>query len=617
MEADLRAKLSHLPAKPGAYMMKDEAGKIIYVGKALSLRSRVRSYFQKGQTHSPRTAILVSNIRDVEWIVTESEVEALMLECNLIKKHRPRYNVRLRDDKHYPYVCITTSEPFPRALVVRRVKPDGNRYFGPYADSWAMRESLRLIRKVFRIRACNKKLTGEERDRPCLNMHMGQCESPCSGKIGREEYARLVKDAELFMGGRREALVELLETEMTNAAETLDFERAARLRDQIESIRRTIDRQKAISTDLVDQDVVAVSLDSCAACVQVLSVRSGRLLGEEHFFLEGVSDDSAEEILGEFLKQYYRDAVHVPREILVSHEPPESPVLEEWLSMGRGARVHLSHPQRGEKRRLVEMAAENAALAMERERTRAYQSQDEAARDLDTLQEALDLSEPPDRIETYDISNIQGREAVGSMVVFEHGIPAKSQYRRFKIRVGDQPDDYGMMREVIARRLANAASGDPKFSKLPDLMLIDGGRGQLNAALEAVANGEWRMADEPSTISHQPLVISLAKRLEEVYLPDRAEPILLSRESPALRLLQRMRDEAHRFALAYHHKLREKTVRKSLLDDIPGIGDVRRKALIRKFGSVAGVRRATLDELLSVKGMTRSAAQAVTDALSG
>jgi len=604
MEAELRAKLGHLPNRPGAYIMKDDAGKVIYVGKASSLRGRVRSYFQKGRSESPKVTILVSKIADVDWIVTESEVEALMLECNLIKKHRPRYNVRLRDDKHYPYICITTSEPFPRALVVRRAKADGNSYFGPYADSAAMRESLRLIRKVFRIRGCNKKLTGEERDRPCLNLHMGQCESPCSGRITREQYAELVRDAELLLEGRQESLMEHLEQEMSVAADDLEFERAARLRDQIESIRRTIEKQKAISTDLADQDVIAVSLDSHSACVQVLVIRSGRLLGEEHFFLEGITEETPESILGEFVKQFYRDAAHVPREILVSHLPPGSAVIEEWLSLRRGSKARLVRPQRGEKKRLVEMASENAALSADRERSRAYEAEDEAAKDLEALREVLDLPEAPARIETYDISNIQGREAVGSMVVFERGVPAKSEYRRFKIRLSEQPDDYAMMREVLSRRLANAASGDPKFSKLPDLVLLDGGRGQLNAALEAIRESGCDIA-----------AISLAKRLEEVFKPDAADPILLPRESPALRLLQRMRDEAHRFALAYHHNLREKTVRKSLLDDIPGIGPARRKALIRRFGSVAGVRRASLEELLSVQGMTQSVAQAVIDAL--
>ncbi len=604
MTDQLNDKLKILPAKPGAYIMKDEHGKVIYVGKATSLRSRVRSYFQKGHDHSPKVLALLEKIRDVDWIVVESEVEALMLECNLIKKHRPRYNVRLRDDKHYPYLCVTTSEPFPRVLVVRRVKQDGNRYFGPYADTTAMRESVRLIRKVFRIRSCNKKLTGEEQDRPCLNYHMGQCDAPCAGKCTSEEYAHLVDDTCMFLEGRRESVMEHLEREMFDASERLEFERAAKLRDQVESIRRTIEKQKAISTDLSDQDVIAVATEPASACVQVLVIRSGKLLGEEHFFLEGVTDETPKDlIVDEFVKQFYRDATYIPKEILVSHEIEESAVIEEWLTMRRGSKVKLVHPQRGDKKKLVEMATENAASALERERTMAYSAKDEAEQDLEALREVIDLPDIPVRIETYDISNIQGKEAVGSMVVFENGVPAKSEYRRFKIRTGDEPDDYGMMREVLTRRLA-AAGNDPKFATLPDLMVMDGGRGQLNVAVDVI---EHSFYDIP--------VISLAKRLEEIYTPDRAEPILLPRESNALRLLQRMRDEAHRFGLAYHHKLREKTVKTSVLDSIPGIGDTRRKALIKKFGSVAGVRRASLEELLTVPGMTRAAAEAVLDAL--
>lgn len=624
MTNKLQQKLAHLPAKPGAYIMKDEQGEVIYVGKAASLRSRVRSYFQKGQAHPPKVLALVAKIKDVDWIVTDSEVEALMLECNLIKKHRPYYNVRLRDDKHYPYLCVTTSEPFPRVLVVRRVKQDGNRYFGPYTDTTAMRETTRLIRKVFRIRSCNKKLTGLERDRPCLNLHLGQCDSPCSAKVSREEYAELVRGTCEFLEGKRESLALRLEQEMMAASESLEFERAAKLRDQVESIHKVVEKQKVIDTDATERDVIALHADGGSVCVQLLFVRTGRLIGQEHFSLEGTAEEEPSAVLNEFVKQFYRDATYIPKEVLLSHEIAEKPIFEEWLSQKRGSKVKLSKPKRGEKTRLVDMALENASLTAERERTQVMENEESAAEDLDALTEALGLPDIPSRIEAYDISNIQGAEAVGSMVVFENGVPAKSQYRRFKIRLGNQPDDYGMMKEVLRRRLAGASSENPKFLPLPDLILIDGGRGQLNAALEAVeaemANGQWLMANEksghqPSTISHQPFVISLAKRLEEVYLPHKADPLLLPRDSHALKLLQRIRDEAHRFALSYHHKLREKSARKSILDSIPGVGDHRRKALIRKFGSVAGVRRASLEELMSVPGITNITAQTIYDTL--
>ena len=611
MEAALREKLKHLPDKPGVYMMKDVRGEVLYVGKASSLRSRVRSYFQKGQTHQPKLLIMMPKVNDVDWLVTGSELEALMLECNLIKQHHPRYNVCLRDDKHYPYLCVTTSEPFPRVLVVRRVKQDGNRYFGPYGDSSAMRESLRLIRRVFRIRGCNKKLTGEERDRPCLNFHLGQCESPCSGRIAQDAYRALVRDTCSFLEGRGESLVASLEKEMGAAAEALEFERAARLRDQTWSLRKLVERQKAISTDQTDRDIVSASVEGDSACVQLLFVRSGRLIGEERFFLDGVTDEGAEAGLVGFIKQYYRDAAYVPKEILVSHALPERAILEEWLSLRRGSRVRLMHPKRGVKRRLVDMAIENAALAAERERSQEAEA--EACADLQALAQALGLPEPPSRIEAYDISNIQGREAVGSMVVFQRGLPAKSQYRRFKIRAAEQPDDYGMIREVLLRRLARTAAGDPKFAALPDLVLIDGGRGQLNAALDALRPVSRQQLAASSEIR----IVSLAKRLEEIYTPESSKPLLLPLDSPALRLLQRIRDEAHRFALAYHRKLRVKAAKKSVLDGIPGIGDQRRKALIRRFGSLAGVRRASLEELLTVPGMTRPAAETVYEALHG
>ncbi|HEY3297029.1 MAG TPA: excinuclease ABC subunit UvrC [Armatimonadota bacterium] len=604
MNTDLEKKLKHLPDKPGSYLMKDERGQVIYVGKAASLRSRVRSYFQKGQAHGAKVLVMVSKIHDVDWIVTDSEVEALMLECNLIKKHRPHYNIRLRDDKHYPYVCVTTSEPFPRVLVVRRAKQDGNRYFGPFVDSSALRESLKVIRRVFRVRNCNKALVGTESDKPCLNYHMGQCDAPCAGRVTQDQYTELANDTLLFLEGRQDSLIRHLQDEMTDASDTLEFERAARLRDQIDSLRKLMERQKMINTDLTDRDIVAISMDGAVSCVQLMSVRSGRLVGEEHFYLEGVSDETPDESLGEFVKQYYRDAVFVPREILLSHEPLERHILEDWLSGKRGGRVKLVHPQKGEKFRLVMMASENARLSARRQDAERLESSVNCELDLSELREAIGLLDDPIRIEGYDISNIQGTEAVGSMVVFIQGASSKSEYRRFKIKTIAQPDDYGMMREVIRRRFANAVSGDSRFKDLPDLVLIDGGRGQLNAAQEAMHESGLNVR-----------MISLAKRLEEVYLPEKEKPILLPRDSRALRLLQRVRDESHRFALSYHHKLKEKSANISILDSIPGIGNQRRKLLIKKFGSVAGVRRCSLEELMLIPGISKQVAEAVYDAL--
>jgi excinuclease ABC subunit C len=547
---------------------------------------------------------MVPKITDVDWLVTDSEVEALMLECNLIKQFHPRYNIRLKDDKHYPYLCVTTSDVFPRVLIVRRVKQDGNRYFGPYGDATALRENLRIIRRVFRICNCNKKLTGKENDRPCLNYHLGQCDGPCAGKITPEEYRRHIDDVCQFLEGRQDTLAARLEKEMEEASDKLEFERAARLRDQVVSIRKLVERQKAISTDPTDQDVIAISISDRSACAQVLSVRAGKLVGQVHLMLDGAGDEDSAISIGEFIKQYYRDAAFVPKLILVSYEPADREILEQWLTTKHGSGVKIVCPKRGDKRKLVEMAADNAVIAAKREYELKIADTASSAEDLEDLRDILDLSEAPGRIEAYDISNIQGQDAVGSMVVFEEGVSAKAQYRHFKIRTIHQPDDYAMMQEMLKRRFDQAAAGDPKFSMLPDLILIDGGRGHLNAGLEAMAPTGYTIP-----------MISLAKRLEEVYKPDLDEPILLPRDSRALRLLQRVRDEAHRFAIAYHHKLREKSVKRSILDSIPGVGEKRRKALIRQFGSLAGVRQASMDEILTVPGMTRTVAQAIYDSL--
>lgn len=580
--------------------MKNEQNEVIYVGKAISLRNRVRSYFQKGQTHPTKVQVMVSHICDLDWIVTESEVEALMLECNLIKKHHPRYNVRLRDDKHYPYLCLTMSEVFPRVIITRRIKQDGNKYFGPYADAGSMRESLILIRKIFKIRSCNKKISITDQDKPCLNFHMKQCEAPCSGRITKDEYSELVKDVSSFLEGRQETLAAHLESEMTSAAERLEFERAAKYRDQAQAIRTLLDRQKVISTDMTEQDIIAAAILDDSACIQLFTVRSGKLTGRDRFFMDGALDENPEQIINEFMKQYYRDSAYIPKEMLLSHEPQESETLKEWLSSKRKTKVALLVPKRGEKHNLVNMALENAADAIERERQLKMSSDATASDDLDDLLQVLSLDTIPARIEAYDNSNIQGNDAVSSMVVFVDGKPAKSQYRRFKIRMSTQPDDYANMREVISRRFIQYTSENEKFADLPDLLLIDGGIGQLNAAQDAMKECGF---DIP--------MISLAKRFEEIYTTTSTQPLLLSRDSRALRLLQRIRDEAHRFAVTYHKTLRDKSVKRSTLDSIPGVGDMRRKSLIKHFGSVAGIKRASIEELESVSGINKNIAQVI------
>lgn len=604
MNDRLAEKLSHLPDRPGAYMMKDSEGGIIYVGKASSLRSRVRSYFQKGQCHPPKVAIMLSHVADVDWMITDSEVEALMLECNLIKKHRPRYNVRLRDDKQYPYLCITLTEAFPRAIVTRRCRQDGNRYFGPYTDSMALRESLGLIRRIFRIRGCNKKLVGGEVDRPCLNLHLGRCASPCSGTISREDYREAVQDVCLFLEGRLDSISTRIETEMSEASDGLDFERAARLRDQLLAIRKVTEKQRMINTDQLDRDVVSILSANGCTYAQIVFIRSGRVIGQEQFQLEGLDEEEPPgATVAAFIKQYYLNALHVPREILVSEAPEDLPALEEILSVKRGSKVIINRPQRGVKRRLVEMAQQNARMLAARKESEAIG--DECA--LSSLAETIGVRLPPSRIEAFDISNTQGRLSVASMVVFEKGVPARKEYRRFRIRNVEGQDDYASIREAIRRRFL-AVAGKPKFTRMPDLVVIDGGPGQLSAALQGLAD-----AGREGEQDHyrDAVFISLAKRFEEVYLSGKKDPIDLGKSSPALRLLQRVRDEAHRFALSYHQNLRRKNAMKSTLEEIPGIGNQRRKALIKRFGSLRGVRAASLEEIQSTAGMNRKAAMAL------
>jgi excinuclease ABC subunit C len=603
-ETTVQQKLATLPDRPGCYLFKDEAGKVQYVGKALSLRSRVRQYFQEGGGHTARIRLLVPRVRDIETIVTDSEMEALILESNLIKRHRPPYNVRLRDDKQYPYICLTMNEPFPRPLVVRRMKKDGNRYFGPYTNTRSMRQTLKLIQQLFQIRTCPRKIEEGDQQRVCLDFHMNLCSGPCASLITRSAYRERVEEVCQFLEGRHERVMKQLHEEMESAAESMQFERAARIRDQIRAVERVVERQKIVSSDTTMQDVVALVTDDVQTCAQVFFLRQGRLVGQEHRFLEGAHPEELPHAMAQFLQQFYADAAQVPREILLSHTPEEETLLVEWLSQRRGGKVDLLQPQRGEKRRLVEMAATNAGLAIQERKTRIASDQAKAEEAMLELQEQLELETMPYRIEAYDISNTQGTESVAAMVVFEGGQPKKSDYRKFKLRSVAGPDDFASMREVIRRRLERVLAGDEKFGERPDLLLIDGGKGQLNAVLEV----EAELGIELPTIG-------LAKQFEEVFLPERSQPVRLARNSPALFLLQRIRDEAHRFGLTYHRKLRGKRATRSALDEIQGVGRKRRESLLKQFGSLEAMKRASLDELARVEGMTRPAAEQVFRAL--
>lgn len=583
--------LENLPSKPGVYIFKDKKGKPIYIGKAVSIKNRVRSYFADSN-RSVKTKALLKHMENLEYIVTDSEVEALILECNLIKKHRPRYNVLLKDDKNYPYIKVTLNEKFPRLVIARKMKKDGAKYFGPYTNSGALRETLRLIRKMFPIRTCKKNLdTTPIKERECLNYHIKRCSAPCQNNISREDYMSMIQDVMMFLSGRTDELVKKLKQDMQDAAEKLDFERAAEIRDQIFSLERVTERQKIVSSEMEDQDVIAMARGFNQTLVQVFFIRKGKLVERESFTLSGTDNQSREEIIESFIKQYYSGSTFIPKEILIEREIEDIQLIEKWLSDKKGSRVYIKVPQRGQKRKLLDMAAQNALLSLDDSATQ--------------LANYLNFNKPPTRIEGYDISNIQGSDSVASMVVFEDGKPKKSDYRRFKIKTVEGPDDFSSMREVIYRRFKRGleeqeqGNSDGKFSKFPDLILIDGGKGQLNAACQALK--ELGLERIP--------VISLAKEFEHVFVKERKHPIVLPRDSEGLHLLMRVRDEAHRFAVSYHRKLRGNRAIKSILDEVPGIGPARKKALIKEFGSVENMKKASVEELAKVKGMNRKVAE--------
>ncbi|AIE86294.1 excinuclease ABC subunit UvrC [Fimbriimonas ginsengisoli] len=637
----VQEKLKLVPAQPGCYIYKDEHGSVLYVGKAILLRNRVRSYFQSSAKHGPRIDRLVRKVCDIEWIVVDTEIEALVLECNLIKQHRPPFNVRMRDDKSYPYITVT-DEKFPRVMFTRRVRKDKAKYFGPYPSAYAVRDTLQLLHKTFPLIPCGKSWTGEPVQRPCLYYHLGRCLGPCAGLSDRAEYGKILDKVERFLGGKEEMMVEDLKKEMEAAAEELDFEKAAKIRDQLNAIQTVLSRQKVLNNDQIDQDVIAVVKDDRGAAIQMLYIRGGKLIGQRQFVLDGASEAQPSEAVGEFVKQYYADSPDVPREILLPMEIEERGIVQTWLRQRKGSAVTVEVPQTGEKARLVDMAAANAEQALAQFAQELEQKEVWAEEAMGQLQDSLGLDMPPIRIEGYDISNIQGTAPVGSMVVTENGEAAKDEYRRFKIRYHpESPNDFAMMHEVLTRRLKAYVDGDEKFQKLPDLIMVDGGKGQLAAALKA-------RDDLGLTVP----MVGLAKRHELIYVPvepagellsdiremeaalaapppadtpysyDRPAPktygfreVELPLTSPGLMLLRKLRDEAHRFALTYHRKLRDKKFGGSSLDEIPGVGPRRKRLLLRTFGSVEGIRRATADELAAVPTMTKALAVKVKDFL--
>jgi excinuclease ABC subunit C len=615
MSIDMETKLKNLPDSPGVYIMKDNTGNIIYVGKAVSLKNRVSQYFRQ-TGHSRKVAAMVSNVADFEYILTDTEVEALILECNLIKKHRPKYNVLLKDDKHYPYIVVTTEEDYPRILLTRRIKKDNNRYFGPYTSAKAVRDTIDVIKKIFPVRTCNRNIRqGQAPERPCLEYHIKQCWGPCLGNVPKEDYQAMIKDVCRFLDGRQEDLLDEFRLKMAEAAENLQFEQAAILRDRIQAVEKILEGQKIISTSMEDRDIIALYQNNSLTAVQVFFIRSGKLISVENHFLEETEGMDQKELISSFLKQFYGRSAFVPKEILVQQDFEDREVIEKWLSKQKGSRVYIRFPQRGEKLKQVQLAERNAKEALLTYERRAEREKERTQGAVMELQEALNLDFPPVRMECFDISNTQGTQSVASMVVFENGKPDRKEYRRFKIKTVEGPNDFASMAEVVGRRFKRGLEekkelkkdgrdfSTGKFSKFPDLIIIDGGKGQLSAALQSMA------ALGIETIP----TIGLAEESDEIYLAERKDPLVLPKNSNALHLLQRIRDEAHRFALTFHRSLREKNNLHSVLLDVPGIGPKRMKELIKAFGSVNGVKKAGLEELAAVKGMNRKSAEAIID----
>lgn len=602
-EEHIEAQIKELPDKPGVYQMKDETGDIIYVGKAKSLRKRIRSYFRKAN-HTFKTKIMIDHINDFDYIVTDTEVEAYILEANLIKKYQPKFNIRLKDDKSYPYIKVTTNEDFPRVFKTRVVKNDGAKYFGPFADVNAIYKTINVLKDLFSLRSCKREIIeGETYDRPCLNYHIDKCHGPCIGEISKKDYNELVDKVIMFLSGRQTELIDRIEEKMYEASDNNDFEAAAKYRDQMEALKEVTRQQKVMSASTKDQDIMAVEQgEEDQACVQLLLVRNGRLMGQEHFILEGVAEENVTQIMGSFLQQYYEQAPQIPDEVLLNTEIDSAELLAERLRQKKGRKVKVQKPDRGEKKRLIEMARRNAKQNLKKEEIREKYRKKQTEEAIKELQVELELDNPPEHIEGFDISNIQGKDSVASLVVFKGGTPSKQDYRRFKIKTVKGADDFASMQEVIERRYSRLLEEE---RKLPDLILIDGGKGQLSAAYEILK--KLGLKDQP--------VIGLAKKEEEIFKPESTEPVIISHRSPALQLLQRVRDEAHRFAVSYHRKLRSRRLTHSLLDKIPGVGPKRRKALLRHFGSLGEIKKANITKLKEVEGISGKTARKIYDYL--
>ena len=603
-------RLAAVPLEPGVYLHRDAEGKVLYVGKSASLRDRLRSYFGSKKNLDPKSVELVSRIDDFEYIVTASEQEALLLENSLIKEHKPKYNIRLKDDKTYPYIKVDLAEDFPRIYVTRRTANDGARYFGPFASAGSVRKTLDLLKRLFPYRSCTKTITGND-SRPCLEYHIKRCVAPCTGYASRNDYSEVIAQVVMFLEGNTKEIVSDLKTTMLEASDNLEFERAGALRDRLKAIEKVYEGQNVVELGSEELDVIGAAYGGEEAWVEIFFIRQGKLIGRDHFTMSGTREEDGQEILARFIEQFYSSASHVPRKILVPESITDKEMVAGWLETKRKGPVEINVPQRGAKRRLIEMVTTNAAQGLEQLKLKWISDSTRMETAMSELQEELNLPRSPKRIECYDVSHIQGTNTVASMSVFQDGKPLSSNYRRFKIKSHDGNDDFASMREVLSRRfkrLKNARDGgeeNASFAAAPDLVLIDGGKGQLSSAVEVMLH-----------LGLQDIQLaSIAKREEEIFLPDAAEPVIMPKNSQGLFLLQRARDEAHRFAVTFHRNLRGKSSVKSALDLVPGIGPKRRKMLIRSFGSVKGIREASEDQLAAAPGMTAKVARQIKEHL--
>lgn len=603
----VKEQLNRLPHQPGVYLFRDTGGNILYVGKANNLHSRVRSYFSTSSQISPKIALLASLVADIDFFTVTSEQEALILELNFIKQYHPRFNVRLKDDKTFPYLKIDINEEWPRVYRTRRIVDDGGRYFGPFSSARSVKDTLRVLQRLFPFRTCNKAITGTRR-RPCLEYHLGHCLAPCTGAVSKEEYDQVIKEVVLFLEGKRDKVIRELKARMNQASVSTNYEKAAALRDQIQAMEEVIEGEKIAATIRGEQDVIAYVQDEDKAYVQVLFVRSNRLTGREGFLLQGTRHEGPRQIITSFVKQYYSSSPQIPPLLLLQYPIEDKQVIKNWLRSKRRGVINIRVPRRGIKKQLIDIAAENARQGWEQLKIKemtAPRSPDQA---LEEIEKELGLKKKPVRLEAYDVSNIQGTSAVGSMVVFEDGRPKPAHYRRFRIKTVSGANDYAMLQEVLRRRFKRGKNADKSdtttWGIMPDLVLIDGGKGQLNAALEVLDESG---IDIPVT--------SLAKENEEIFLPGRKKPVILPKSSPGLQMLQNIRDEAHRFAISYYSRLHRRKTFTSVLDNIPGIGPRRKSALLHQFGSVPRIQEATIDELVAATGMTYDQAKKVKEYL--